>query len=78
VAELAETGRTLSPIREKHASGAKQAAEKLAVLKGHGFSRPVERPKQNAALAAEGMQVVENTFPQRPKPKLHLPIEQRG
>jgi peptide/nickel transport system substrate-binding protein len=69
VAELAETGRTLSPIREKHASGAKQAAEKLAVLKGHGFSRPVERPKQNAALAAEGMQVVENTFPQRLKSK---------
>jgi hypothetical protein len=26
---------------EEHPSGAKQAAEKLAVLKGHGFSRAV-------------------------------------
>jgi hypothetical protein len=25
------------------------------VLKGHGFSRAVEQPKQDAALAAEGM-----------------------
>jgi len=46
-------------------------------LKGHGFSRAVERPKRIAALAAEGMQLIENTFPQGLKPKIpftHLAV----
>ena len=30
------------------------------VLKGHGFSRAAERPIEIAALAAEGMQIIEN------------------
>ena len=38
------------------------------VLKGHGFSRAVEEPNLDAALAAEGMQIGENTFPQGLKP----------
>jgi oxygen-independent coproporphyrinogen-3 oxidase len=38
-------------------------------LKGHGFSRAVEHHKQIAALAAEGMPVIANTFPQGLKPK---------
>jgi tRNA(Ile)-lysidine synthase len=38
------------------------------VLKGHGFSRAIEEPNSDAALAAEGMQIGENTFPQGLKP----------
>ncbi len=38
------------------------------VLKGHGFSRAVKLPKWNAALAAEGMQMVEENLPQGLKP----------
>ena len=41
----------------------------LTVLKGHGFSRAAERPTPIAALAAEGMQMIENTFPQGLKPQ---------
>jgi hypothetical protein len=37
-------------------------------LKGHGFSRAASWPSKNTALAAEGMQVFENTFPQGLKP----------
>jgi hypothetical protein len=33
---------------------------KNLVLKGHGFSRAVDRLKEIAALAAEGMQIVKN------------------
>jgi zinc protease len=40
----------------------------LAVLKGHGFSRAIRRPKLFAALAAEGMQMHGNTFPRGLKP----------
>jgi Cu+-exporting ATPase len=45
-----------------------QARENQAVLKGHGFSRAVETPNADAALAAEGMQLSENASPQGPKP----------
>jgi probable rRNA maturation factor len=38
-------------------------------LKGHDFSRAVESPSRIAALAAEGMQVGGETFPQGLKPK---------
>jgi hypothetical protein len=37
-------------------------------LKGHGFSRAVEEANPRSALAAEGMLVVESTFPQGLKP----------
>ncbi|MGA3265153.1 MAG: insulinase family protein, partial [Terracidiphilus sp.] len=50
-----------------------QYFQRLAVLKGHGFSRAVERPTWIAALAAEGMHVVENAFPQGLKPNLSFP-----
>jgi len=43
------------------------------VLKGHGFSRAVEPPKEIAALAAEGMQVTTDAFPQGLKPNAQLP-----
>jgi hypothetical protein len=33
-------------------------------LKGHGFSRAVEAPEVEAALAAEGMLMTKNLFPQ--------------
>jgi zinc protease len=39
-------------------------------LKGHGFSRAVESPKWTAALAAEGMQMIEENMPQGLKPGL--------
>ncbi len=42
--------------------------EFLLVLKGHGFSLAIRRPKWIAALAAEGMHIVERTFPQGLKP----------
>jgi 16S rRNA C967 or C1407 C5-methylase (RsmB/RsmF family)/transcription termination factor NusB len=59
-------------------AGAPQAAEELpalhpsdsdpslgaSALKGHGFSRAVRAPSMEAALAAEGMRVVENEPPQ--------------
>jgi lipid-A-disaccharide synthase len=46
------------------AGSAKLASEEVAVLKGHGFSRAANGPKENAALAAEGMFDAETTFPQ--------------
>jgi hypothetical protein len=46
--------------------------EELAVLKGHDFSRAKKRPKRNAALATEGMRVVENTFSQGLKPHIYF------
>jgi hypothetical protein len=41
-------------------------------MKGHGFSRAIEPPGQIAALAVEGMHVVEKKPPQRLK--LDFPI----
>jgi Cu+-exporting ATPase len=40
----------------------------VRALKGHGFSRAVEAPNTDAALAAEGMQVSEETSPLGLKP----------
>jgi hypothetical protein len=37
------------------------APRSLKALKGHGFSRAIERPDRIAALAAEGMQIVEKS-----------------
>ncbi len=48
--------------------GAQFSPLRLAALKGHGFSRAVEALNESAALAAEGMQVVECRFPQGLKP----------
>jgi tRNA(Ile)-lysidine synthetase-like protein len=39
-----------------------------SVMKGYGFSRAVEEPNTEAALAAEGKQIGVNTFPQGLKP----------
>jgi hypothetical protein len=39
------------------------------VLKGHGFSRAIEAAKTDAALAAEGMEIVETAFPPGLKPR---------
>jgi hypothetical protein len=47
-------------------------------LKGHGFSRAEEAENGDAALAAEGMQRAENTFPRGLKPKIQFAIERRG
>ena len=47
-----------------------QTAEVPFALKGRGFSRAAEQPNQGPALAAEGMHVVENTFPRRLKPRI--------
>jgi lipid-A-disaccharide synthase len=41
-----------------------QAARRIHDLKGHGFSRAISGPNTDAALAAEGMKLAENTFPQ--------------
>jgi len=43
-------------------------AEWGSPLKGHGFSRAAGGPNNDAALAAEVMQVAEGTFPQGLKP----------
>lgn len=47
-------------------------------LKGHGFNRAEEAPVTDAALAAEGMQRVENTSPRRLKPKIQFDLGRRG
>jgi hypothetical protein len=39
-------------------------------LKGRGFSRATKSPKREPALAAEGMQIMENTFPPGLKPNI--------
>jgi len=44
-------------------------SESPDALKGHGFSRAAEAQRSDAALAAEGMCVIENTSPQGLKPK---------
>jgi heptosyltransferase-1 len=44
------------------------AAEQVAVLKGRGFSRAAGVLGTEPALAAEGMRIAENTFPQGLKP----------
>jgi hypothetical protein len=49
----------------------KKSCGEVAVLKGHGFSRAADVLNANAALAAEGMLVVQNRFPQGLKPN-HL------
>jgi Flp pilus assembly secretin CpaC len=46
------------------------AADILASLKGHGFSRAADESNSNSALAAEGMKVIDNTFPQGLKPNI--------
>jgi NodT family efflux transporter outer membrane factor (OMF) lipoprotein len=56
-------------MREADKMPATKAAEGLRALKGHGFSRAAYAPNIDAALAAEGMQVAERTFPQRLKPE---------
>ena len=47
-----------------------RTAETLAVLKGHGFSRAECGSRWCAALATEGMQVIENALPQGLKPEI--------
>jgi nucleoside phosphorylase len=47
---------------------AANSAEESAVLKGHGFSRAVQGPKEDAALAAGGMHIAKSTLPQGLKP----------
>jgi len=48
---------------------AKQAAEIRFALKGHGFSRANRELNQSSALAAEGMQLIENKIPSGAKAK---------
>jgi penicillin amidase len=45
-----------------------QITERSAALKGHGFSRADRPLKSGATLAAEGMPIAENAFPQGLKP----------
>jgi outer membrane protein TolC len=49
-----------------------RSTEKLAALKGHDFSRALGELYTKAALAAEEMQIVENIFPQRLKPRFNF------
>jgi NodT family efflux transporter outer membrane factor (OMF) lipoprotein len=46
--------------------------DELVALKGHDFSRAKDAPYTDAALAAEGMQIVENIFPQGLKPRFYF------
>jgi hypothetical protein len=39
-------------------------------LKGHGFSRATKSPKRGLALAAEGMQAIDNAIPEGLKPNI--------
>jgi Cu+-exporting ATPase len=45
-----------------------EAADETDGLKGHGLSRAVDAPNKDTALAAEGMQVAEDAYPQGLKP----------
>jgi ribonuclease R len=47
-----------------------EAARRRVALKGHGFSRAIEAQISDAALAAEGVQTIENASPQGLKPEL--------
>jgi hypothetical protein len=47
-------------------------AESLDALKGHGFSRAIEGKETVAALAAEGILIIEGSFPQGLKPGVSL------
>jgi Cu+-exporting ATPase len=49
-----------------------QTAEEFHPMKGTGFSPYIDSAKSMRALAAEGMQVAEDTFPQRLKPNSFL------
>jgi lipid A disaccharide synthetase len=60
--EMLESARLLTAHEIEHAT------ERLAVLKGHGFSRAAQEPIADGPLAAEGMRGVENIFPPRLKP----------
>jgi zinc protease len=57
-------------VLKGHAFSRNFKFEFVDVLKGHAFSRAVERPTRIAALAAEGMQMMKNAFPQGLKPNL--------
>lgn len=54
-----------------HVTASQPSSQRLAPgtmdLKGHGFSRDASATETDAALAAEGMQVVENIPPQELK-----------
>jgi hypothetical protein len=41
-------------------------------LKGHGFSRAIKSPERESALAAEGMQIIENKSPPGLKPNIYF------
>jgi ribosomal-protein-alanine N-acetyltransferase len=62
------TPRRIALVAEGAAEGPVDA-ERLVGLKGHGFSRAEERPETILALAAEGLQAEESTFPQGLKPE---------
>jgi hypothetical protein len=47
-------------------------------LKGRALSPAFEALAVGSALAAEGMQVVENDFPQGLKLRIYLPIKRRS
>jgi hypothetical protein len=68
-AEEIERG-ALEVLVRPGASG--QVAEEFADLKGHGFSRAASIPVSAPALAAEGVQVAGQSFPQGLKPSTSL------
>ncbi len=51
---------------------AEKFVEKPVVLKGHDFSRAVDAQETDSALAAEEVQMIENTFLQGLKPTIIL------
>jgi putative nucleotidyltransferase with HDIG domain len=67
-------GLLLNPIGQDLCSSRSQngdlrhSAEDRIALKGHGFSRAAEQQSEGAALAAEGMPIAEDPFPQGLKP----------
>jgi ATP-binding cassette subfamily B protein len=60
---------TYQKLTAAQQAAVKQATEKCAALKGHGFSRAAASQEEIAALAAEGMRAGENTIPQGLKPE---------
>jgi error-prone DNA polymerase len=49
-----------------------ETVDKFSALKGHDFSRAVDESDSDAALAAEGVPVIGNAFPQGLKPSVQL------
>jgi hypothetical protein len=66
---LKEVGAPSLPGLCPSGKGGKPQIHDLSALKGHDFSRAASEPRRDAALAAEGMRLGQDPFPQRLKPR---------